>query len=345
MSAGPFMFKEWVTDEKIVLERNPDFVWGPAGTRGGPPFIQNIEFRIIPEHATVLAGLEAGEIDYAGLEIRDIERVEGTGEFEIFSALRRGIGPVVIMNVSRSPLDDVLVRQALNLAVNKDALIKVVALGHAIPQYGPISQSVQGYWEGVEYIGYDYDPDKAKALLEEAGYSLGGDGVWEKDGQRLSLLLKVPSDSATHTKVAPIVQENFKDIGVELELELQEFGVLDAQFSKGDYELGILNWTYSNSGLMYAMFHSSMIGALNPTYVNNPELDEILSTMGFTTDAEVSQNAAAEAQRFIVEQAYLIPTYTAEIPRALNKRVKGARFSPIGGVMELYDAYIEMAPQ
>ena len=341
LGVGPFKFKEWVTDEKIVLERNPDFAWGPGGTRGGPPYIENLEFRIVPEYATRVAGLEAGEIDYAQLEVRDVEHIEATGQFQIFSALRRGIGPMVLLNVSQPPFDDVRVRQAFNLALDREALIKVVLLGQAIPQYGPISPSVQGYWPGVEYIGYNYDPDKARALLTEAGYVQGSDGVWEKDGQPLAVVLKVPSDSPGHVKLAPVLQQQLKELGVDVELELVEFGVLDPLYSQGAYDFGLINYTYSNSGLLYAMYHSRMVGSLNSSQVSNPELDKILETMGFTTDPEVNQKAADEAQRFIVEQAYIIPLYTPKIPYVMNNRVKDAVFSPITGMLDLFDAYIE----
>jgi len=190
-------------------------------------------------------------------------------------------------------------------------------------------------------IGYGYNLDKARALMAEAGYIEGSDGVWQKDGQPLTLGLKVPSDSPGHVKLAPVLQQQLKELGVDVELELVEFGVLDPQYSQGAYNMGLINFTYSNSGLLYAMYHSGMVGSLNASQVRNTDLDEILETMGFTTDSEVNQQAANEAQRLIVEQAYIIPLYTPKIPYTLNNRVKDAVFSPITGALDLFDAYIE----
>jgi peptide/nickel transport system substrate-binding protein len=342
MGVGPFKFKEWVTDDKVVLERNPDFVWGPEGTRGGPTYIETLEFRIVPEYATQVIGLEAGEIDFAQLEVKDVEHIENTGQFQVFTALRRGIGPMVLLNTEQPPFDDVRVRQAFNMALDRETLIKVVLLGQAIPQYGPISPSVQGYWPGVEYIGYNYDFEKAQTLMTEAGYALNNDGVWEKDGEPLTLALQVPSDSPGHVKLAPVIQKQLQDFGADLELELVEFGVLDPLYTMGKYNLGLINYTYSNSGLLYAMYFSGMIDSLNASRVNNPELDEVLQAMGFTSDPEENERAGNEAQRIIVEEAYIIPLYTPQIPKVLSNRIQGAVFSPITGILDLFDAYIEL---
>ncbi len=92
ISVGPFKFKEMVTGEKVVLERNPDYTWGPEWTRGGPPYIETVEFRIIPEYSTQLAGLEAGEVDRIFVENKDLERILNSGEFQVFQAFRKGSG-------------------------------------------------------------------------------------------------------------------------------------------------------------------------------------------------------------------------------------------------------------
>jgi len=341
MSVGPYVFKEWQTGEKIVLERNPDFNWGPEYTHGGAPLVETIEFRIIPEYATTFAGLESGEIDfYVGVLAKDVDRLESTGRFQILGSLLLGVNPMVNLNVSKPPFDDVRVRQAFNLAVDRDALIQVIMLGRAIPQYGPVSSSMPGYWPGVEYIGYGYDLDKAKALMEEAGYTYNDDGMLEVDGQPLALVLKAyPRVS----KVAEILQEQFKALGVEIQIEQQESSILGADYDSGNYTLGLAGWTHPDISVLYAMFHSSMIGVMNSGFVNDPEVDQFLVDMLFTADHKVHQEAAIALQRRVVEQAYIIPLYTPTIIAALNNKVQGAVFPPIPGyLLELYDAYIEM---
>jgi len=341
VSIGPFKFKEWISGEKVVLERNPDFVWGPGFTNGVPPYIETLEFRFIPEYSTALAGLEAGEIDFLVLDPKDVKRVEADEEYRVFSSLLAGADPMIHLNVSKPPFDDVKVRQAFNMAVDRDLILKVVGLDKGVVQQGPISSSVHGYWPGVEEIGYDYDVEAARALLEEAGYTLNDDGIYEKDGEPLSLTLKVVATKAHHTRLAQFLQEQLKDLGVEITIEELDEGIMASQLAPGDYTMAIDDWFWPDSSLMFGLYHSAMLGALNQSQVNDSDLDAILGAMMFATSAEDNAAAAQAAQQYIVEQAYIIPFYTRANYAALSSKVNGAVYSPILGDLLLYDAYIE----
>jgi peptide/nickel transport system substrate-binding protein len=341
VSVGPFKFKEWITGERIVLERNPDYTWGPSYTRGGPPFIEAIKILYIGEYATIVAGLEAGEIDLAFVQPADLDRISGTGKFDLLGRLAASTSPMVHMNTSRPPFDDVRVRQALNYASDREALIKVVVRGYGQPQYGPISPSVTGYWPGVEQIGYKYDLDKAKALMKEAGYTPGASGFLEKDGKPAKFGMMAISTDAPHTMVASVLKEQYKALGLDIDVKLQETGLMFAAFAKGDYDLAVWGWPYPDCSVMYAMFHSSMIGALNHGRVKDPELDKLLDQMAGATSTKANEDAAAAVQKRVVEQAYIVVLYTSKFHTALAKRVKGVLFSPITGSAYLEDAYIQ----
>jgi len=343
MGVGPFKFKEWVTGDKIVLERNPDYTWGPAWSNGGAPYIETVEFRIIPEYATTLAGFEAGEVDWVYLEAKDVERIQGLGEFNVLESLIQGLEPYVQFNVSAAPFDDVLVRQAFSLAVDRDVLVNVAALGYAVPQYGPISASVNGYWPGVEDIGYGFDLEKAKSLMAEAGWEdTDGDGVLDKDGQPFAFNLKVPSIES-FVKAAQILQEQYKALGVELEIEQLESGVFSEQTMTGEYEISVNGIGWQDSLLLFAMYHSMMIGGFNASFVEDPELDALLDELMFAPDGETHLSASADAQKYIIEHAYVVPLYTSKAFDGLSSRVQGWVFSSEGSLY-LDNAYIETAP-
>jgi peptide/nickel transport system substrate-binding protein len=342
MGVGPFKFKEWVTGDKVILERNPDFAWGPEFSRGGPSFIETIELRIIPEYATRMAGLEAGEIDYVGeLDAKDVDGLSEMEQLYIGEVLHQGLNPFSPLNVTRPPFDDVRVRQAFNHAVDRDALIKVIEFGHAVPQYGPISPSVHGYWPGVEYIGYKYDLDKAKALMAEAGWTdSDGDGILDKDGQPLKLVMMTDPSKANRVKAAEILQDMYGALGAEIEIQLAEIGLRYAAVMSGDYDMTIESWGWAEAQLMYIMFHSDMLGAYNFSHLDNPELDQLLDATLTTMDHEKRQQWVDEAQRYIVEQAYLITLYTPMIFSAWSNRVMGTERSDVTGDVYLFDAYI-----
>jgi peptide/nickel transport system substrate-binding protein len=340
VGVGPYKFVEWKTGEKIVIERNPDFSWEPGYTRGGAPYIETIEFVFLPDHGTIAAGLEAGEIDWVILDPRNVERIRETGRFHILECLRQSV-TFMYMNVEKPPFDDIRVRRALNLAVPKDALIEIATGGKAIPAYGPISPATFGYWPGVEYVGYDYDPEAARALMEEAGYTLGSDGIWQKDGARLAFTLKVGSALPTDIKTAELLQQMYKEFGMELEIQLLEDAAQSADMTGGDYELAIDSMGWPEAVIMWVMFHSNFIGMLNDSRVDDPDLNKILEAVLMTVDHEEREKWVNEAQRYIVEKAYVVPLMVERNYFAVNNRVKDVVFSQITQSPQFFDAYIE----
>ena len=339
MSVGPYKFVEWVTADYVLVERNPDFNWG-VETWGntGPWGIDYIKFQIIPEQSTVLAGLEAGEIDYTAVEARDLEIFENM-DFNILEQPQPGLRPYITFQTTAAPLDDINVRKALNMAINREAALQLLEQGNGVVQYGPLSPSQIGYWEGIEDFGYSYNPDEAKTLLEGAGYTLNADEYFEKDGETLSFTLyTLPVES--WVKAAEVAQSMFKDIGVEITIQQDEQGVLVPQILGGDYQISMFGISSTEADILYQMFHSSQIGGFNYAYVNNPELDAILERTRSEIDPDARQQAVNEAQQYIVEQAYFLPFYAPVNFFVLNGRVKDYTFNPVNEV-NLANAYIE----
>ena len=336
IGVGPFKFKEWIIDERTVLERNPAFTWGPEFTRGTPPQIEILEFRIIPEYATQLAGLENREIDYVSLETKDVERIESLGQFQIISGMNTGSGTHIVMNTTRPPFDDVRVRRAFNHAVNREPLIKIVTLGTADPLYGMMTPATLGYWSGVEELGYSYNPDEALALLAEAGYILGDDGWLEKDGQPLVLDMKV---SSYYAKEAEILQQQFKDLGIQIKLQQLEMGVLFETLASYDFDLSVESLSWPDFGIAFPLLHSNMVGIWNRAGVSN--LDDMIGNMTAAPSWEQAVDAAELLQKEVIEQAYYVPLFADKYHIALSNRVKGTAFLEATKVLYLFDAYIE----
>jgi peptide/nickel transport system substrate-binding protein len=340
IGAGPFKFKEWATGDKIVLERNPDFNWGPAFTRGGAPYIDTVEFRIIPEYATRIAALESGDVDLADVETKDVKRVEDLGKYRVYKSISPGSGIHVEMNSTRPPFDDLRVRQALNYAVDRNAIVQVVSNGLGVPLYGPLTPSTMGYWPGAQYVGYQYDVAKAKALLTEAGYKPNASGVMEKDGKPLALTLLT---YGTQGKTGEILQQQFKDIGVQVTLQNVEYGVLFQTLAGGDFDMAIDVLGWPNAGVLFVMFHSSTIGLYNRSRVTS--LDPAIGAMVVATTQEGFEKTAGDLQRNIVENAYLVPLYGAADTTVISNRVQGPLSVPVARWLYLYDAYLETGPQ
>jgi peptide/nickel transport system substrate-binding protein len=341
VGVGPYKLKEWITGEKIILERNPDFNWGPDFVHEGPPYIETLEFRVIPEASTIIAGLETGEIDHwVGVPIKDIARIRDTGQFYISEGLVQGMYPGLFPNVTQPPFDDIKVRQAFSLAVDRESLVKVIlGEGNGVPQYGPISSSVSGYWAGVEYIGYHYNLDKARALMQEAGYTYNDDGMLEKDGEPLKVEISFTPEFAP-PGVAEVLQQQYKALGVDAELGQYEWGVLINLGMTGQMALGLAGYDFHEVDVLVIFFHSSGIGGMNFSYFADPKMDAILEATRATMDPEKRQEWANEAQRYLVEQAVVIPLYAAKEYAVLSNRVMGdVTVIPVNSFV-LNDAYL-----
>jgi len=322
VGVGPFRLVEWVVGDRMVLESNPDYTWAPSFLHAGAPYVDTVVLRFVSEYTTILAGLETGEIDTVfgtNLSGRDVPTVEAAG-YRIETSYMRGMAPYVLMNVSQSPFDDVRVRQAFNLAIDKEAMIAFLG-GGAIPQYGPISVSVAGYWDGVEEIGYRFNLEAARALMQEAGYTYNDAGQAVKDGEPLTLTMLLIPDFAPFAQIA---QAMYAELGVTIELEQADLGVLFGRVVTGDYQLGIGFYDFPEADVLYTFYHSSGIGGFNVSQVNDPVLDAILDRTRNETDAVARQQAVNEAQQTIVEQAYVVPMITMEEYFPLSGRISGA---------------------
>jgi peptide/nickel transport system substrate-binding protein len=164
VGTGPFILKEFIRDQKLVYDKNTDY-WR------GEPYLDGIDYQIIPDPTTQLLSFKAGEVDVVGLQLKDVDsmKAEGYGVIESEDMI---INTALIpaSKDPNSPLHDIRVRQAVQYAINQDEFITGVTYGYGHP-------SQQAYcvppYENPDVAGYPYDPDKAKELLEAAGYGEG----------------------------------------------------------------------------------------------------------------------------------------------------------------------------
>lgn len=341
VGVGPFVFKEWQTGERIVYERNPEYAWAPEFIENsGAPYIDTVELRIIPEYSTRIAGLEAEELDFVDIESQDVSRISEDERFTMFSKMDQGMWPYVAFNVSQPPFDNILVRKAFNLAVNREALVTLVLSGYGMPLYGPITHSTVGYYPGVEDIGYHYDLEMAKELMQEAGFTYNdNDMLIAPEGEPFQLDFYV-AEFENRPKAAQAVIEIYKALGVELNIVVEELYVGFTRFLNGEYQIGLSGLGHGEADIMYFGLHSSMMGAVNVSNLQDPVLDEILERTRTAIDPEERQEAVNEAQIYIIEQAYIVPLYTNINYFALNNRVKNFVYHPAGYHIWLEDAYI-----
>jgi peptide/nickel transport system substrate-binding protein len=344
VGVGPWKFKEWVTGDHLTYVRNPDFKWGPMHVENkGAPYVEELEFRFIPEYSTILAGLEAGEIDFFDdLLFQDLDTVKNLGTFDVFETLQIGISPALFWNVTKPPFDDLKVRRALSHAVDRQAMADLKHPGYGEIQYGPLNRGNIGYWAGIEDLGYGYDLEKAKQLMAEAGYTAGADGILEKDDQKLTITIYAGAGDANNQKTAEILQSQWSALGVDAKIEQIEISTLVAQYLSG--ELPDMMVQFDNTEGGEALFLCYYSQAFNVTQSGDPKLDELLNAIRMSANPDVRQEAINAAASYVVENVYNLSFTARPVFFVLSKDVKGAKFNPygsFGGFDQFIDAYFE----
>jgi peptide/nickel transport system substrate-binding protein len=236
IGSGPFVLKSWTRNSDMVLERNP-YYWKP-GADGKPlPYLDQVHFLIIPDDATRILKLKAGEID--GTEFVPFSRV---AELKADPKLNMVLFPsekVIYVNLnnrptfkdgSKNPMADVRVRQALNYATDKDAIIQVMAYGFGTPQesFMPMSTPL-AYGKGAPY---PFDADKAKALLTAAGYPNG-----------FTVTCMALAGNVDDVAELSALQQMWSQVGVTLRVEQLESATRLARFKAFDYQMRTSLWT------------------------------------------------------------------------------------------------------
>lgn len=342
VSVGPYKFKEWRQDEYIILERNPDYTWGPEyyeGANTGPYYFEEVEYRVIPEYAAQLAALQSGAIDMMYPQAKDVETLLGQGNITAEQFVSTATFHMIV-NTEVEPFDDLNVRKAFTMALDRQAIINVATNGTATEVHGPLTPSVVGYDPAVEDAGYGFDLEQARALMEEAGYTYNDEGMLELDGEPLAITLKTPNIDY-YVRISQIAVEQWRDLGAEVAIEQHDWGALSPQYAAGDFQIGTLEVGWPEADILWLWFHSSQIDTYWGPRMNDPELDRLLDLTRTTTDPEERQEIVSQVQARIAENVLLMPILALSEYTAVNDRVVGEQFSPFFGTAGIFaSAYI-----
>lgn len=343
VGAGPFVFKEYVAKSHITLERNPDFDWAPdIFDHSGPALLDRITFKIIPETASRMATLETGEIDVAErIAEDDVEFLQDNPDIEVVVVPAPGLGDLFLINTQAPITEELAVRKALNLGIDRETIAEALFAGLTKPLYSPLRPNVIGYWEGAKEAGYGYDPELAKQILDEAGWVPGPDGIREKDGQRLSL--NVPTGPwAIGRQYAEIAKDQYAELGIEIKLSQLEQAAIDAVTEAGEHHITATRWTSADPNILHTLFHSSQIGigGNNDSRVSDPKVDELLDKGQQTVDPDARRPFYEEVQKILIEQAVSVPLLQPNEIYAHRTRVKNFEVDP-RSYMWLYPVWVE----
>ena len=324
IGTGPFVFEEWVEGSHISMVRNPDWTWGAFSFYGttGPARVEKLVFRFIPDDQTRTAALSTGEIQFLDLvpfqNIAPLEELDGI-TVEGFSL--PGLPQVNFISPAISPTSDIRVRQAILHAVNQEEIVDLVFFGRAPRAYGPLSSDFSEYDPIVETY-YPYDPERSAQLLDEAGWTLGDDGIRRKDGEALSARI---IENRSWNPWVTLLQDQIGKIGFDAEVITLEGGGYYQDTGENIYELASMGDVFASPASLRRDFHSSSIGPgnINVGHIDDPRLDELLDSASEETNLGVRAEILSEVQHYIMDQAYIVPIIELHFFTAFSDDLSG----------------------
>jgi len=274
VGTGPYKFKTWVDKQYVEFAANPDYYEGPV-------HISRILVKFVPEPATQLLELKTGGID--GMTLQPDQYLHES-DGEAFGRLARkfrfpGLEEYSYLgfNLDRPPFNDVLVRRALSMAIDRGELIQGVMLGLAKPCSGPYSPLMQAYDPGV--LPMPYDLTRAAALLDSDGWRLSADGTRAKDGKPLAFTIITNQGNEPREKSELILQQQYAKLGVKVQVQVIEWSsFLSNYVDKRNFDAVLLGWQLSLDPDQYAIWHSSQTGPGEFNFIDfkDPETDRLL---------------------------------------------------------------------
>ncbi len=269
VGTGPFCFKEWISDEKIVLEANARYF-------EGRPHLDEIIYRIIPETSLMEIELLTGGVDYAGVFPHQFERMKKNPDFDTHKQTSLGY-TYIGYNCERPLFRDKAVRQALTCAVNREEILTCILYGHGVAATGPFPPHMWYYNPGLR--AYPPDLEKARRLLADAGWvDTDGDGLLDKNGKPLAFTLITNSGNDTRKDIAVLVQRRWKKLGIKATPQLYEWSTfINTYINPRNFDACILGWSLSVDPDCYSIWHSSQIkDGFNFVSYRNEEVDSLL---------------------------------------------------------------------
>jgi peptide/nickel transport system substrate-binding protein len=327
VGTGPFRFVQWDGGQKIVLEANDAYF-------EGRPNIDRFVYRVIPDSATQFLELKSGGVDSMGLTPGQYKLQAGTPFFvRNFQRFRYpSFGYTYIGYNLRNPLfTDVRVRRALTHAINKEDIIKVVLMGLGRPCTGPFPPESWAYNPDVPDPAYD--PARARALLADAGFAMGEDGVLARpDGSRLSFTVMTNHGNDKRVKAAQIIKEQLRAVGVEINIKIVEWQAMLELIDRREFEAVMLGWALSRDPDLYEIWHSSKTGKREFNFVSfaNAEVDRLIVEGRQTFDLGRRAEVYRRIHEILAEEQPYTFLYVPDALPIVHARFKGIEQSAIG---------------
>ncbi len=308
VGSGPFQFVEWAKGDHLLLKANPHY-WQKDAQGKQLPYLQSVRFRPITDPSVMYSNLQTNDIQIASnLNPNDVAQVQADKTLTYKQTAGPGFESLQI-NTSVSPFTNVHVRRALAWGINRQEIVSLALKNTASISQGPLSPASWAY--DKSFVGFGYDPTKAKAELAQAGMPDG-----------FSFTLKITSGNATQLQIAQLIQSELQASNIKMSINQETFNALVTDFETFHYQVLMIGWTggVDPDSTMYSMFTGS--GGFNFTKYANPQLDSFLNQGRSTTEQSQRIPFYQQAQKVLVEDASRVFLYHPDVYQATTSKVQ-----------------------
>ncbi len=326
IGAGPYRILEFRPDEKVVLKAFPNYY-------GGPPQITNVTIRVIPDATTRVLELRKGTVNFVlnSIPLDSVKRFQDSPDTKVI-AKPGAIYQYVAFNLRNRYLSHREVRQAIAHAIDRERIVRDLLLG-----FGRVTNTLfpPDHWAHADDLeNYDYDPAKAKQLLDAAGF---GDPDGDGPQTRFSLVYKTSTDAEANQQ-AEMIQQMLKQVGIGVEIQSNEFGVFYDDIQKGNFEMFSLRRAGVNDPDFYTfMFQSEMIPpeGQNRGYYANSRVDELLARARQTFDRSKRKEDYVEIQKILAHDLPYVSLYHRSNIAIMSRNLEGFEMYPAGFLLSV----------
>jgi peptide/nickel transport system substrate-binding protein len=323
---GPWCFESWQPRTEIVLKRHDAYKWGPSMYQNkGPVKFEKLSIKIVPEDSSRVAAMMGGQFDVTHqIPIAFIQQVKAAPNLNVQEALPNFQLMYYGYKTTRPMVADVRVREAMNIAINRAEIVKGIMLGNAEPAYTFIDPKALDFADSTKGIIKE-DAERAKKLLDDAGWKVGSDGIREKDGMKLAPRV-LYTQVAYFPRVSEAIQGYMRKIGIDWKIVGYDSTIAPAEMAKQDYELWTVTFPYISAGdLLNFYFDSKNMPAPNRMNWNDAKTDEYLK-MGRASLTEADRaKYYALAQQRVTEEHLWMPVMNIAMYTTSLKKLKGVR--------------------
>lgn len=324
IGTGPYILESYNPGDRIAFKANENY-------HAGRPYLDGVVYRVINDSATRIAEFEAGTLHSTSLTSNVLSRFQRDERYRDFIHTQNNFYLYFIgLNATRPPFDDVRVRQAVSWAVDRELLADTVVKDTRVVASGPIPPGLDGF--RPELQGYGYDPDKARALLAEAGYA---------DGLTFEVHM---SNSDVNVQLFEPIQQMMAQAGINMEIVLRDFSSMLQDTVDNAIDAFYASWLadYPDAeNFLYPLFHSDNFGSGgNRTSFSHPQVDQLIELAQSEADRDARVALYYEAEDLILEQAPRVFLFYGQAWAVHRPEVRGYRMHRIFNANKMLDVWL-----